>query len=106
MLLTSSSEGLPVTVLEAMIRSIPVVAPRIDGIPEAVADNSTGLLVNGDGPNGYVEALSALAGDRGLCRQLGIAGKERAATRFGLQLHLRNLMNHYRSLFEASIDND
>lgn len=102
LLLTSLSEGLPVTVLEAMVRSIPIVAPRVGGIPEAVVDGETGLLVDGETCDAYVSALRVLAGDYELRLRLGAVGRERAAACFGLESHLENLSNVYRSLDETS----
>jgi glycosyltransferase involved in cell wall biosynthesis len=57
LLLTSSHEGLPVVVLEAMVLSVPVVATRTGGIAHVLADGGCGWLVNPDDPAGYVRAL-------------------------------------------------
>ena len=47
--MTSFSEGIPVVLMEAMAAGVPVVAPRITGIPELVEDDVNGLLyVPGD----------------------------------------------------------
>lgn len=101
LLLTSLSEGLPVTALEAMVRSVPVVAPRVGGIPEIVLDRCTGLLVDGDGCDGYVEALRVLAGNPELRLRLGVAGCRHASSTFGMDLHLDSLSHVYRSLRDA-----
>ena len=42
--LTSRSEGIPLVLMEAMVRGKPVLAPAITGIPELVADGETGFL--------------------------------------------------------------
>lgn len=56
-------EGLPVVVLEAMAVGVPVVASRLSGIPEAVRDGLTGLLVEpGDAP-GVAEAVRRTVDD-------------------------------------------
>jgi colanic acid/amylovoran biosynthesis glycosyltransferase len=52
---TSKSEGIPVTIMEALYAGIPVIAPAIGGIPELV-DSEVGCLY---GPDGGVSAVIA-----------------------------------------------
>jgi glycosyltransferase involved in cell wall biosynthesis len=52
--LASEHEGLPLAVMEALALGVPVVAPRVGGIPALVADGSSGLLV----PPGDASALA------------------------------------------------
>ena len=82
--LSSRSEGAPISILEAMAAGLPVVASDVGGVGELVADGETGLLVPSADPARLAEALRALLPDPGLRRRLGAAGRARAGERFDL----------------------
>jgi glycosyltransferase involved in cell wall biosynthesis len=69
-------EGLPVVLLEAMAVGVPVVASRLSGIPEAVIDGQTGLLVDPADVAGLSRAISRLARDPRLASQLARRGTQ------------------------------
>jgi glycosyltransferase involved in cell wall biosynthesis len=83
--LSSASEGLPVSVLEAMAAGLPVVASRVGGVPEAVLDGRTGVLVRPGDPDELAAALERLVADTALRRRLGAAGRARAGECFDLE---------------------
>jgi glycosyltransferase involved in cell wall biosynthesis len=78
-LLPSTSEGLPVALLEAMAYGKPIVATRVGGIPDVLADGSEGLLVAPGDVGALAGAVGELVGDPGRARALGRAAKERVA---------------------------
>ena len=80
--LCSSSEALPNSILEAMAAARPVVATRVGGIPDAVVDGLTGLLVPPRDPVALGEALGRLIDDPEARRTIGLAAAERARDRF------------------------
>ncbi len=79
---TGDEEGLPVAILEAMACGLPVVSTRHAGIPEAVVESETGLLVEEGDAHGMGDRLLALARDPDQRRAFGRAGWARARQRF------------------------
>jgi len=68
-------EGLPLVCLEAMASGRAVVASRVDGIPDAVGDGETGLLVPPEDPVALAGALRALLEDGARRERLGARGR-------------------------------
>jgi glycosyltransferase involved in cell wall biosynthesis len=71
-------DGLPNVILEAMASGLPVVASGISGIPLAVEDGQTGLLVPEKDPQRLLAALLRLLGDRDAAREMGERGRQKA----------------------------
>jgi glycosyltransferase involved in cell wall biosynthesis len=82
--LSSRSEGAPLSVLEAMAAGLPVVASDVGGVAELVVDGETGLLVPPGDPDRLAAALARVLDDRALRERLGAAGRARARERFDL----------------------
>jgi glycosyltransferase involved in cell wall biosynthesis len=80
--LPSRSEGFPNTLLEGMALGVPVVATAVDGIPELVADEQTGALVQVDNTGAFTAALARLLSDAELQRAWGEAGRRRVLEHF------------------------
>lgn len=69
-------DGVPVALMEAMARAVPVVTTAVGGIPELVEEGRTGLIVPPDDPAALRAALARLAADARLRLTLGFAGQE------------------------------
>jgi glycosyltransferase involved in cell wall biosynthesis len=82
--LPSFSEGMPVTLIEAMGAGIPVVATNVGGNPEVVKDQETGYLVENDNEQELAEKLITLLQDHETRQKMGRAGQQRAYTVFSL----------------------
>jgi glycosyltransferase involved in cell wall biosynthesis len=95
--LSSRSEGLPLTLLEAMAAGLPCVSTAVGAIAEAVEDERTGLLVPPEDPERLAAALLRLLKDPVLRVQMGSAGRERACSRFDLKVMTRR----YEDLYAA-----
>jgi glycosyltransferase involved in cell wall biosynthesis len=80
--LPSYFEGLPMSVIEAMLTGLPVVASDIAGPREQVVDGETGFLVTVRKAEPLGAALRQLVQDPDLRRRMGDAGRARALDRF------------------------
>lgn len=80
--LPSRFEGLPMSVIEAMLTGLPVVACSVRGPAEQVVEGVTGLLVPSGDPKALAEALRRLVGDVELRVRMGAAGRRRAMELF------------------------
>ena len=99
--LPARAENLPMAILEAMAWAVPVVATRVGGVPELVADGTTGLLVEPDDRAALADALGTLIGDRALRSALGRAGAERVAAEFDSSLAAARMVSLYEELLRA-----
>jgi glycosyltransferase involved in cell wall biosynthesis len=96
--LTSTFEGLPIALLEAMASSRPVVASAVGGIPLVVEDRATGFLVPpGDLP-GFTATLDRVRADAALAARLGATGRTRVVARYGLGRMVDEYLALYREL--------
>lgn len=73
----STYEGMPLVVLEAMSRKLPVIASAVSGIPEVVIDGRTGWLVPPEDPAALAEAIETAVGTPGEAARRGLAGHRR-----------------------------
>jgi phosphatidylinositol alpha-1,6-mannosyltransferase len=70
-----AAEGFGISLAEASASAVPVLGGRSGGIPEAVRDGETGLLVDAEDPDEVCRALSSLLDDRPLAQRLGTGGR-------------------------------
>ncbi len=100
--LSSYTEGLPVTLLEAMAAGLPVVATRVGGNPEVVVDGETGVLVPPRDPEALAGALGQLLSEPERARAMGRRGRDRCNTVFGLGV----MTASYEALYERLTGDD
>ena len=80
--LPSRFEGLPMSVIEAMLTALPVVATTVRGPAEQVVDGLTGISIPPGDPVALGRALDRLAGGADLRARMGQAGRRRAVDRY------------------------
>ncbi len=93
--LSSVSEGVSLTLLEAMACGLPVVATRVGGTPEVVADGESGLLVSAQDPAALADAMLRVRHDNNLAVRLGAVGRASVERSFDV----RAMVGRYETLY-------
>ena len=94
-ILSSLTEGISLTLLEASARGLPIVATAVGGNPEVVADGVTGLLIPPASPGTLAEGVLQLWADPNLRARMGTAGRLRVEERFDI----RRMMAAYEAMY-------
>ena len=89
-------DGIPSVILEAMTIGLPVVATPVSGIPEAVEDGETGLLVPAGDPAALADALARVLTDDALAERLASRARRRIEERFSLRQNVKQLIHAMR----------
>lgn len=100
LVLSSISEGLPITILEAMAMQKPVVATAVGGVSDVVEDGITGILVPPRAPEQLAEAICRLAADSELRARMGQAGFHKWQKHFTPEA----IVPQYVELYHALLD--
>jgi glycosyltransferase involved in cell wall biosynthesis len=96
--LPSQSEGISLTILEAMARGLPVVATKVGGTPEVVEDGNTGLLVAARDPAALARGILQIVGNPQEAQRLGLAARQRAEMHFDV----RKMVAQYEALYDPT----
>jgi glycosyltransferase involved in cell wall biosynthesis len=95
---SSVSEGVSLTILEAMAAALPVIATRVGGTPEVVIDGATGVLVSARSPQQLADAISGLAASPAKRRALGLAGRAHVEASFTIDRMVADYAREYERL--------
>ncbi len=87
-----ASDVFPTVILEAMASARPVVSTTLAGIPEAVVDKETGLLVPAGESGLFADALETLCRNAELRTRYGAAGRARVEQNFQVEITVRPLV--------------
>ncbi|MDC0596908.1 glycosyltransferase family 4 protein [Candidatus Pseudothioglobus singularis] len=96
--LTSRSEACPITVLEGMAASLPIVATNVGGIDECIVPNSTepcGIVVPVSNEIAIAEAIFKLIENKDLSHSMGLSGRKRIENVFSLELCTKKHIEAY-----------
>jgi len=101
MCLTSLNEGTPVSLIEAQASSLPVIATNVGGVTDIILDGKTGMLVNVNDFDQYVEGLLQLTESKDLRELMGTAGKEYVFANFHYMQFCKKMENIYSQLLQS-----
>jgi glycosyltransferase involved in cell wall biosynthesis len=95
-------EPFGLVVAEAMSRGLPVIASKMGGLPEIVEDGVTGLLFEPGNAEDLAEKMQLLWGSPNMCRQMGMAGREKAIREYSEDVYYKRLMVVYKKAIQVN----
>jgi glycosyltransferase involved in cell wall biosynthesis len=96
--LSSQSEGMPVSLMEAAACGAPAVATSVGGVPELIEHGVTGLVVPPDDPRAMADAIERLLRDPVLRARMGRAARCRAKQRFSVRTQVNRLCDLWAAI--------
>jgi glycosyltransferase involved in cell wall biosynthesis len=100
--LSSLTEGLPVTLLEAMQAKVPIVATRVGGIPDVLSDGQAGILVDPKNPKALSEALFRIYKNSNLGNELVDKAYRRLSSEYSSQNMALGYLKIYNNLIQQN----
>jgi glycosyltransferase involved in cell wall biosynthesis len=102
LVMPSLSEAASLSILEAMMCGIPVIAKSVGGNPELITDQKTGFLITESSAQSFAEAMVKVLKDKILSEKMGQAAKKDANDRFSLKVMVEQYKSIYRSLLNSN----
>lgn len=96
--LPSLDEGLGISIMEAQIMGVPVIATNVGGIPSLIKDGETGLLVNPGDPDALADAIIRVLNDKELAKRLGTQAREFILREFNSDLMVEDTLAVYQKV--------
>jgi hypothetical protein len=94
----SRQEAFGRVIIEAAFAGIPAVGANVDGIPEAIMDGATGILVPPVSPAALADTLSRLIADKPWRERMGLAGQKRAREQFSIEICADKMVREFREI--------
>ena len=98
LVLPSLYEGLPLVAAEAQAMGKPVIATNVDGNPEVVINNKTGLVIPLRSPQALKEAIKVFLNNRELGVQMGKEGRKHVEANFNIKKQITQTQRLYGEL--------
>jgi glycosyltransferase involved in cell wall biosynthesis len=89
--------------LEAMAAGKPVIASRVDGVPEVIEDGVNGILVEPENVNQLAETIANLLNDEALKSKLSITGRKIVESRYGWEVVGQRYFDLFKSVINRNI---
>jgi glycosyltransferase involved in cell wall biosynthesis len=99
---TSTTEGMPFALMEAMAAGLATVATQVGGVPEIVEVGTTGLLAAPGEPHRLAQAVAELLGDPARRTTMGTAAQQRVQGRFSLRDSVQEMESLFRRLHSSA----
>jgi glycosyltransferase involved in cell wall biosynthesis len=99
--LPSHNEGVPMSVLEAMSHSLPVVCTPVGGLPELIQDGHNGLIATAGSPDSIAQQICTLLANPEASNRIGAAGADTVQRKCGLDLVSSRLQALYDDVVSA-----
>ena len=101
--LSSLWEGLGRSLTEAMVMGCPVVATRVEGVPELVVGGETGILVQPKDPDSLAQGIVELITDSVKARKMGQAAREKVLHDFSAEQMVSRIEKLYWELISERV---
>jgi glycosyltransferase involved in cell wall biosynthesis len=98
----SYSEGFPLTVLEAMSVSLPIIATNVGAIPEMVSENAGGYLIPTRSTDALVSAIKKLIAHPEKMLAMGAYNKQKSFAQYRYSIVITQLLNIYNKILETN----
>ncbi|MBN1602858.1 MAG: glycosyltransferase [Chitinispirillaceae bacterium] len=92
---TSMHEGIPMTILEAMSRGIPVIASHVGGIPEIIKNGVEGFLIQDRDPKKFSELCEMFYSDQNLFTTISNSASQKITNEFTVSVMAKNYLRFY-----------
>lgn len=95
-------DGIPVAMMEAMARGLPVVTTRISALPELIVDGVTGFTVRPGDITGFADALEKLIEEPALREKMGVAAFEKVSREYRLTRQVSQMKALFDNILQGS----
>jgi glycosyltransferase involved in cell wall biosynthesis len=99
--LPSRTEGMPLSLLEALARAKPVIATAVGGVPEVIDDGRTGVLIPPGNPDRLARSLLDLLADRERAALLGARGADLVRARYSAKAQTGSFLEIFRRVVDV-----
>jgi len=104
--LPSLTEGLPITILEAMQAKVPIIASKVGGIPAVLENGEIGILVEPGNPNALADAVTRVWSDPQGSMEMGNRARETALAKYSSRRMAEDYLRVYNMILRNGGDTD
>ncbi|EPY7710145.1 glycosyltransferase family 4 protein [Bacillus pacificus] len=101
-ILTTNYEGLPISIIEAMQQSLPIIATNVGGVGELVEHGKNGFLIAKQDVKGVVKYLEKFNEDRILAKQMGKVSRRKYEESFDLEICMEKTFEVYQKVIKSN----